>query len=143
MIEIMRKEDLAQIVDLEKKCFNDAWNLEQIENELEVNPFSNGYMLKENDKVVAYAFMWETFEMAQIARIGVDPDQRKKHYGQKMMEELFKKARSGGCEYMSLEVRESNTAAIKLYEKLGFITVNVSKGYYSDNENAIVMTRAL
>ena len=143
MIEIMRKEDLAQIVDLEKKCFNDAWNLEQIENELEVNPFSNGYMLKENDKVVAYAFMWETFEMAQIARIGVDPDQRKKNYGQKMMEELFEKARSGGCEYMSLEVRESNTAAIKLYEKLGFVTVNVSKGYYSDNENAIVMTRAL
>lgn len=143
MIEIMRKEDLAQIVDLEKKCFNDAWNLEQIENELEVNPFSNGYMLKENGKVVAYAFMWETFEMAQIARIGVDPDQRKKYYGQKMMEELFEKARSGGCEYMSLEVRESNTAAIKLYEKLGFITVNVSKGYYSDNENAIVMTRAL
>ena len=143
MIEIMRKEDLAQIVDLEKKCFNDAWNLEQVENELEVNPFSNGYMLKENDKVVAYAFMWETFEMAQIARIGVDPDQRKKHYGQKMTEELFEKARSGGCEYMSLEVRESNTAAIKLYEKLGFVTVNVSKGYYSDNENAIVMTRAL
>ena len=143
MIEIMRKEDLAQIVDLEKKCFNDAWNLEQVENELEVNPFSNGYMLKENGKVVAYAFMWETFEMAQIARIGVDPDQRKKRYGQKMMEELFEKARSGGCEYMSLEVRESNTAAIKLYEKLGFITVNVSKGYYSDNENAIVMTRAL
>ena len=143
MIEIMRKEDLAQIVDLEKKCFNDAWNLEQVENELEVNPFSNGYMLKENDKVIAYAFMWETFEMAQIARIGVDPDQSKKHYGQKMMEELFEKARSGGCEYMSLEVRESNTVAIKLYEKLGFITVNVSKGYYSDNENAIVMTRAL
>ena len=143
MIEIMRKEDLAQIVDLEKKCFNDAWNLEQIENELEVNPFSNGYMLKENDKVVAYAFMWETFEMAQIARIGVDPDQRKKHNEKKMMEELFEKARSGGCEYMSLEVRESNTAAIKLYEKLGFVTVNVSKGYYSDNENAIVMTRAL
>ena len=53
------------------------------------------------------------------------------------------KARSGGCEYMSLEVRESNTAAIKLYEKLGFVTVNVSKGYYSDNENAIIMTRAL
>ena len=143
MIEIMRKEDLAQIVDLEKNCFNDAWNLEQVENELEVNPFSNGYMLKENDKVVAYAFMWETFEMAQIARIGVDPDQRKKHYGQKMKEQLFEKARSGGCEYMSLEVRESNTAAIKLYEKLGFVTVNVSKGYYSDNENAIVMTRAL
>lgn len=60
-----------------------------------------------------------------------------------MMKELFEKARSGGCEYMSLEVRESNTAAIKLYEKLGFVTVNVSKGYYSDNENAIVMTRAL
>ena len=76
MIEIMRKEDLAQFVDLEKKCFNDAWNLEQIENELEVNPFSNGYMLKENDKVIAYAFMWETFEMAQIARIGVDHDHR-------------------------------------------------------------------
>lgn len=143
MIEIMRKEDLAQIVELEKKCFDDAWNLEQIEKELEVNPFSTGYMLKENDRVVAYAFMWETFEMAQIARIGVAPDHRQKHYGQKMMEELFEKARSAGCEYMSLEVRESNIAAFKLYEKLGFVTVNISKGYYSDNENAIVMTRAL
>ncbi len=143
MMKIMRKEDFSQIEELEKKCFNDAWSLEQLENELEKNPFSNGYILQESKKIVAYAFMWETFEMAQIARIGVDPDYRKKHYGQKIMEELFEKAKSSGCEYMSLEVRESNTAALKLYEKLGFVTVNVSKGYYSDNENAIIMTRAL
>ena len=42
-----------------------------------------------------------------------------------------------------MENSEKLGLAIKLYEKLGFVTVNVSKGYYSDNENAIVMTRAL
>lgn len=47
------------------------------------------------------------------------------------------------CEYMTLEVRASNEAALNLYQKMGFIQVNVSKSYYPDGEDAIVMTLAL
>lgn len=43
-------------------------------------------------------------------------------------------------ERMTLEVRASNTSAQRLYERLGFVTAGVRKGYYSDNrEDALIM----
>ena len=60
-----------------------------------------------------------------------------------MMMHLFDRAREAACEYMTLEVRASNEAALNLYRKMGFIQVNVSKSYYPDGEDAIVMTLAL
>lgn len=59
------------------------------------------------------------------------------------MMHLFDRAREAACEYMTLEVRASNEAALNLYQKMGFIQVNVSKNYYPDGEDAIVMTLAL
>ena len=59
------------------------------------------------------------------------------------MDALCKQAREAQSEFLSLEVRESNQAALKLYEKLGLIPVNVSKNYYPDGENAVVMSMAL
>lgn len=79
----------------------------------------------------------------QLARIGVDPDLRKRGYGKELMMHLFDRAREAACEYMTLEVRASNEAALNLYQKMGFIQVNVSKNYYPDGEDAIVMTLAL
>ena len=143
MIEKMQTSDLECIEDLEKLCFKEPWNLKQLKNELDLNPFSNGWILKQDHHIVAYAFLWETFEMAQLARIGVDPKYRNKGLAKEMMNKLFEIALSNGCEYMTLEVRESNLSAIGLYRSIGFEKVNVAKGYYSDNENAIVMTRAL
>lgn len=107
------------------------------------NPFSHGWILLDEDTIVGYAFLWETFEMAQLARIGVDPDLRKRGYGKELMMHLFDRAREVACEYMTLEVRASNEAALNLYRKMGFIQVNVSKSYYPDGEDAIVMTLAL
>ena len=49
----------------------------------------------------------------------------------------------GGNLQAGLEVRASNEAALNLYRKMGFIQVNVSKSYYPDGEDAIVMTLAL
>ena len=44
---------------------------------------------------------------------------------------------------ITLEVRESNTPAIKLYEKFDFKNLGVRKNYYKNNENAIIMTKIL
>jgi ribosomal-protein-alanine N-acetyltransferase len=52
----------------------------------------------------------------------------------------LKLAKDVGCLKATLEVRPSNTAAVKLYEKLGFIGVALRPGYYPDNkEDGLIM----
>ena len=65
----MKESDLDIVVELEKQCFKQPWNKEQCLYELQENPFSTGYLLKEDDHIVGYAFLWITFEIAQLARI--------------------------------------------------------------------------
>ena len=56
------------------------------------------------------------------------------------MEEMMKQSKERGIERITLEARVSNTVAIALYKKLGFIEGAIRKNYYSDNqEDAIVM----
>lgn len=143
IFEEMTKEDLSRVLEMEQACFKEPWNQKDCLYELEENPFSHGWILKKEDAVVGYAFLWETFEIAQLARIGIDPLYRNRGYGQILLENLIVRAKHAECEFMSLEVRESNKPALRLYEKNGFITVNVSQGYYPDGENAVVMTLAL
>ena len=139
----MKDTDLVRVLELEQACFKQPWLEKDCLYELNENPFSHGWILEDGDTIVGYAFLWETFEMAQLARIGVDPDLRKRGYGKEFMMHLFDRAREAACEYMTLEVRASNEAALNLYQKMGFIQVNVSKNYYPDGEDAIVMTLAL
>lgn len=138
----MTEQDLPVVVELESKCFKEPWNEKDCLNELNENPFSHGWVLID-ETIVGYAFLWETFEMAQLARIGVDPVYRRKGYGNQLLNELFNRASLQECEFMTLEVRASNEKALNLYLKNGFIQVNVSKRYYPDGEDAIVLTRAL
>lgn len=139
----MEATDLSRVLELEKMCFKQPWDEKNCLFELNENPYSHGWILMDEDFIVGYAFLWETFEMAQLARIGVDTQYRNAGYGSKLMEKLIERAREVACEFMTLEVRQSNEAALNLYKKMGFIQVNVSKGYYPDGEDAIVMTLAL
>lgn len=143
MIRKMQEMDLERIEQIEKQCFKDPWKPKDFLYELNENPFSTGYVYIENNEIVAYAFLWITFEIAQIANIATDPMYRHQQIGYKMMQEMMQVARNQECEFMSLEVRASNHYALSLYEKCGFIQVNISKGYYPDGEDAIVMTVAL
>lgn len=139
----MKESDLDRVLNLEKACFKQPWQKKDCEYELNENPYSHGWILKDENRIVGYAFLWETFEMSQLARIGVDPEFRKKGLGFEMMQNLVQRAKEVACEFMTLEVRKSNIAALNLYKKMGFIQVNVSKSYYPDGEDAIVMTLAL
>lgn len=143
MIIPFQEEDLQAICDLEAKCFKDPWKEKDFLYEWKENPFSQIYVYKKENQICGYAILWTTFEIAQIANIGVDPACRNQHIGFELMTFLQEQARENGCEFMSLEVRMSNKAAIGLYEKCGFIQVNISKRYYPDGEDALVMTAAL
>ncbi|MGI6511427.1 MAG: ribosomal protein S18-alanine N-acetyltransferase [Catenisphaera adipataccumulans] len=136
-------DDIGEVVRLERLCYNVPWTEEDCIREVNDNPFSHGWLMIEEGRILGYAFLWEAYELSEVARIAVDPALRKKGLGYALMQFLLADAREHGCEVMSLECRASNTAGLRLYAKCGFTRTHRSKGYYSDGEDAVVMTKQL
>ena len=144
MFRKMEEKDLDTILGIENEVFHGRWNKNHFLYELNENEFANLYVLEIEDKIVGYFDLWITFETAQISTIAVKKDAQSKGYGSILMNEMISLANKNLCETLMLEVRVSNTIAIHLYEKYGFIKMNIRKGYYNDNqEDAIVMAKAL
>lgn len=82
-------------------------------------------------------------DTADIYSVAVSADYRKKGVGKRLLEEFFNQL-PDEVQAVNLEVRESNSPAIKLYEKIGFQSVGLRKNFYSDpRENAVLMTKIL
>jgi ribosomal-protein-alanine N-acetyltransferase len=87
---------------------------------------------------------WEALQEAHIINLAISPQFRQKGFGFQMLEYCLRFAYNHGARLATLEVRESNEAAQRLYEKMNFRTVAIRKKYYSDNqENAVVMLKNL
>ena len=92
------------------------------------------------DPIVGFAGMWIIYDEAHVTTIGVDPDHRGRGLGELLLVALFDEALARGAQWVTLEVRVSNTPAQALYEKYGFTRQGVRRRYYSDNgEDAYIM----
>ena len=135
----MTKDDADAVAELELKCFAMPWSradfLRENNNELAE------YVIGELDKkIVAYAGAWVSFDQAEVMHIAVEPKLRGQGIGTLIFGELIKAVKKRGATSITLEVRPSNTAAIKLYENFGLKSVGRRKGYYLDNnEDALIM----
>jgi ribosomal-protein-alanine N-acetyltransferase len=140
MIRDMTAQDLDAVEALEKELFKSgAWTRDNFRCELEDNPFAHLIVYEINGEVKGFADYWITYEISQLADIGVAGDVQNRGIGREMLEWMLRKADQEGCENMSLEVRVSNEPAIHLYEKFGFIRAGIRKNYYTDGEDAILM----
>ena len=129
---------------MEQELFLSPWPESAFVYELNGNPFSNLYVLEEEGILIGYVDWWILYDRAEIATIGVLEPYRCSGHAQEMIDLVVRDALEKGCENVSLEVRVSNTPAIRLYEKNGFIQVNVRKNYYDDNgEDAWLMVKPL
>lgn len=86
--------------------------------------------------------LWAIAEEAHITVLAIDPNYRNQGLGQAILYALLVSAHHRGLEWATLEVRASNAAAIRLYEKFGFREVGRRKGYYSDGEDALILWRS-
>ncbi|MDO4478419.1 MAG: ribosomal protein S18-alanine N-acetyltransferase [Lachnospiraceae bacterium] len=76
-----------------------------------------------------------------ILNIAVREDRRRRGIASKLMEKVLHEAYFNGVTDVHLEVRESNEAALRLYEKFGFVRDGLRKRYYTNPvENAVTMT---
>jgi ribosomal-protein-alanine N-acetyltransferase len=135
--------DAKEVAALEHACFKSFWNEQDIKNDLENNAFSHLLLAYEEDELVGYLLYWQIFEQTSIVRIGTDPAYRNRHVASLLFQNMEKEAASQGVEFLNLEVRKSNLAAIAFYEKMGMSKVNEVEGYYSDGENALVYCKSV
>ena len=89
---------------------------------------------------MAYGGIWVILDDSHVTTLAVDPQYRGRRFGEVLMLRLIDEAVERGAAWMTLEVRESNAVAQRLYRKYGFTTVTMRTGYYSDdNESALIM----
>lgn len=132
-------EDLEELTGLELLCFRRFWSQEDLRKEFEENPFSEVWLLEEDNRTIGYIIFWKIFEQASIVRIGILPEFRRSGYGQSILREILSRLKKEELEQVNLEVAKDNTAAIGLYEKLGFVPVSTIRNYYEDGTDAIRM----
>ena len=137
-----KKEDLEQIALIEKECFSVPWSREALEEDMLGNRLST-YIVAEIDEVVCgYVGFWTIVDECHINNVALLPKYRRRHIGSAIIGALASWADESDIAGITLEVRESNEAAIGLYSSFGFKPGGLRKGYYEDNgENAVIMWR--
>ena len=96
-------------------------------NELENNPFAKILILKENNEVIAYIYYSDIYERAEINQIEVSKTHRNCGKGNFLLNYMINLLKKD----ITLEVKEDNYSAIKLYEKNKFEKKAIRKGYYN------------
>ncbi len=142
VIDKMTISDLAEIANNLTSDFDEFWNSSILESEIK-NPFSQYIIAKINREIVGFAGVIDTVDQLEITNIVVRKDFRKKGIGNELLTELIKLAKENGKEKITLEVNNTNLAAIKLYEKNGFKNVGFRKKYYNNTYDANIMTLKL
>ncbi len=103
-----------------------------------------GYIMTRVDRGLGY-LQWRPFKkLGHIVSIAVLPEYRRRGIGTALMVEAMRRLKEiYGASEAYLEVRVSNDAAIRLYEKLGFKKVRRLRKYYLDGEDAWLMAKKL
>lgn len=134
--------DASGIAEAEAICFSDPWCERDI---LSYISTEGGicFVAYRDGKLIAYILGRLIAPEAEIYRIAVLPDERKRGVGYRLLDFAMKTERGRGLETAFLEVRSQNVAAISLYSAYGFEKVGFRKGYYKNpSDDAIVMIKA-
>ena len=139
VIRPLIKEDIPFVARLEAVCFSMPFT-EKALNELFLNTSWHFFVATENDTVVGYISFYCILDETEIVNVCVMPELRGKGIGRALTKCAIDFNREANGSKVMLEVRKSNTPAIKIYESLGFIPVGVSKNHYKlPTEDAILM----
>lgn len=133
-------EDLAGVLEIEALCFNRPWTREDYERELAHPDRCHVHVARAPGcRVAAYCSFWRILDEIHINNFAVRPEWRRQGLGAALIEHVLETGRRMGAPRATLEVRRSNEAAIRLYERAGFRCAGVRRHYYtSPLEDALV-----
>jgi [ribosomal protein S18]-alanine N-acetyltransferase len=135
--------DLGPIVALEHESFTNPWSREALEWELRNSDVTRVYALRgEDGQTQAFCACWVIFDELHINTIAVAPSARRQGLATILLRHVIAEAARAGATRATLEVRESNTPALKLYEALGFtVSARRPRYYTKPEEDALILWR--
>jgi len=142
-IQPMTADDLDGVAAIEDVSYTTPWKRPMFEAELRGNPFSHLFVARDpvQNILAGYVCFWVVFDELHILNLSVRPDRRRQGIGEGLARWALSWGKEKGARSASLEVRASNEAAKRLYEKLGFKVAAVRSGYYREpREDALIMT---
>lgn len=140
---LMNAAHVEPIAELEKICFSDPWCIQAIESELE-NPLSLWIVAMDGDQLVGYVGSQTVLGWADMMNLAVTPAYRRMGVGRELVIQLMNALIQKDVSCLTLEVRVSNTAAIHLYDLLGFKEVGRRPNYYfKPKEDALILRKEL
>ncbi len=164
----MSVDDIAQVADIERESFPSAWPQTAYRREL-TNKIARYTVISEwrdarppapspgvwgairrivgaepgpaDEYLLGFIGVWLMAGEAHVVTVAVRQSHRRLGIGERLLIAAIEQAMECGQEVVTLEVRASNEAARRLYEKYGFANVGRRVRYYTDNnEDAIIMT---
>ena len=146
-LRLLRYEDLAAVLDLERSLFpDDAWSPGMFAEELAMQGRGRHYVAaEEGNELVGYAgMMLPGGRQAEVVTLAVSVAHWGQGIGSALLIDLLEEAVRHDCAEVFLEVRADNSRAQYLYHRFGFSSVGIRRGYYQPSGmDAIVMRRSL
>ena len=137
----VQPQHLPAIEDIEKACFTPPWTRLQLEHQMNAGNCLFLAALDAAGAVMGYVGLMYVLDEGYISNIAVAPDFRRRGVADTLLIALVHHAKALSLSFLTLEVRESNEAAIHLYAKHGFAPVGRRQNYYDKpKEDALLMT---
>jgi len=143
LIKKAQDKDLPEILEIEKISYPKPWNHEAFKVEISKSKEDAGIFLVSKDEdtsaVLGYITADIITDFVHISNLAVSEKYRKHGIGKALLKELIFMAHKTGIHMFTLEVRQSNEAAITLYKNAGFTAEGLREKFYENTENAVLM----
>jgi len=139
----MRPEDVPEVLSIERASFTTPWSGTLFMNEI-YKPLSVAKVMRSGENIVGYICADQVLDEGHILNVTVHPEHRRRGMAAHMVAHVIGLLAGRACKTIFLEVRMSNEAALRMYEKSGFSMITVRKRYYTaPEEDAVIMNLQL
>jgi ribosomal-protein-alanine N-acetyltransferase len=135
--------EIDQILAIERASFSTPWSENIFRSEM-ISPISRLLVARvareRGGWVAGYLVYWQVADEIHLHNIAIRRDMRRKGIAYRLLGEAVRCSRLKGARWLTLEVRRSNHAAQRFYEKFGFSVKGIRPRYYTDTgEDALIM----
>jgi len=135
------EDDLEKVAEIEAKSILPPWKTEAFAAELKKS-HSHFWVLTDEEtdqNIIGYLVFHFPAEQAHLLTYAIDPHHRRQGWGKILLRQMISFVIRNGGQSLILEVRKGNTAAVQLYQSLGFVVIRTLPRFYPDGEDGFVM----